>query len=284
MGLAISLGILGLVAIAIVWVSYGRMSWSRGTRKLRSHLQAARHPIHPQRVDFQELAGLPEPVQRYFRTVLQSGQPLITSVAIRHRGTFNLSATADQWQPFTSDQVVITQRPGFDWHAQIRMLPGLSVWVHDAYVAGEGLLHAALFGLISLVKLQDSAQMAEGELMRFFAEAAWYPTALLPSQGVTWQAIDDHSAFGTLTDGDISLTLRFTFDAEHRIERMQAASRGRMVGQESIPTPWQCRVWDYTEREGMVVPLAGEVAWLLPEGDKPYWRGQIAEIHYEFTV
>jgi hypothetical protein len=33
----------------------------------------------------------------------------------------------------------------------------------------------------------------------------------------------------------------------------------------------------------MRVPLDGEVAWLLPEGPKPYWRGRIAEIDYEFA-
>jgi hypothetical protein len=31
----------------------------------------------------------------------------------------------------------------------------------------------------------------------------------------------------------------------------------------------------------MRVPLDGEVAWLLPEGAKPYWRGHITEISYE---
>ena len=28
--------------------------------------------------------------------------------------------------------------------------------------------------------------------------------------------------------------------------------------------------WNYEERDGMRVPLDGEVAWLLPEGAKPY--------------
>jgi hypothetical protein len=31
----------------------------------------------------------------------------------------------------------------------------------------------------------------------------------------------------------------------------------------------------------MLVPLDGEVAWLLPEGAKPYWRGHITEIDYD---
>ena len=47
---------------------------------------------------------------------------------------------------------------------------------------------AALFGLISMANLCDRTELARGALMRFFAEAAWYPTALLPSQGIHWKS------------------------------------------------------------------------------------------------
>jgi hypothetical protein len=33
----------------------------------------------------------------------------------------------------------------------------------------------------------------------------------------------------------------------------------------------------------MLVPLNGEVAWLPPEGEKPYWRGHITGIAYQFA-
>jgi hypothetical protein len=52
-------------------------------------------------------------------------------------------------------------------------------------------------------------------------------------------------------------------------------ARGRTVDGEVVPTPWQGRFWNYDERGGMWVPLDGEVAWLLPEGAKPYWHGHI---------
>jgi len=35
--------------------------------------------------------------------------------------------------------------------------------------------------------------------------------------------------------------------------------------------------------DGMTVPLAGEVAWMRPEGRKPYWRGNITMLTYEFS-
>jgi hypothetical protein len=55
-----------------------------------------------------------------------------------------------------------------------------------------------------------------------------------------------------------------------------------MVGGKVVPTPWEGRFWNYSDRAGMQVPLDGEVAWLLPDGAKPHWRGQITEIAYAF--
>ena len=55
------------------------------------------------------------------------------------------------------------------------------------------------------------------------------------------------------------------------------------MGGKVVPTPWQGRYWNYEERGGMRVPLDGEVAWLLPAGEKPYWRGRNDEVAYEFA-
>jgi hypothetical protein len=55
------------------------------------------------------------------------------------------------------------------------------------------------------------------------------------------------------------------------------------VGKTIVPTPWHGRYWNYAERGGIQVPLEGEVAWLLPEGARPYWRGRIVEIVHEFA-
>jgi hypothetical protein len=271
-----------IVAVAAV-VVYGALRWDAGTRELRARLEAARIPVKPEVVDFRELEGLPAPVQRYFRTVLKEGQPMVSGVRVQHRGTFNMGETSEQWKPFTSDQRVITRRPGFDWDGRVAVMPGLTVRVHDAYVAGEGILHAALLGLFSVVNLRGTREVAEGELMRFFAEAAWYPTALLPSQGVRWEEGGTRFARATLADSSVTVTMRFSFNEDGTIETVRAEARGRTVGDQIIPTPWQGRFWNYQQQDGMLVPLDGEVAWLLPEGAKPYWRGHIAEIAYEFA-
>jgi hypothetical protein len=181
-------------------------------------------------------------------------------------------------------QQVITQRPGFDWEGRIDMMPGLTGRVHDAYIAGEGILHAALFGLVSLANLRGTPEIAQGELMRFLAEAAFYPTALLSSQGVQWKGVDDFSAEATLKDVETTVTLLFRFHENGLIESVRAEARGRTVGRIVIPTRWEVRWSNYERRDGMCIPTEGEVAWVLPEGAKPYFRGRITSLRYEFAL
>lgn len=272
-----------IIVALVVAIIYGNSRWDAGTTQLRKRLDGAQVKQAPQFFSTKELEGLPAPVKRYFSTVLKDGQPIVTAATVTHRGTFNMGETTDNWKPFSSTQRVITSRPGFDWDARIIMFPGVAAHVHDAYIAGSGLLQVAIFGLIPVVNIANSADLSKGEFMRFCAEAAWYPTALLPSQGVVWEDIDAQSANATFTDGNITVTLRFSFRKNGLIDTVLAPSRGRLVGNEMTFAPWQGRFSNYAERSGMQVPMEGEIAWLLPEGAKPYYRGVMTDVSYVFA-
>ena len=264
-------------------VAYGALRWSSATRVLLARLEAGRVPIVDAVYDPAELEGLPAPVQRFFRAVLTDGQPVVAAVSVGHAGSFNLSEAGVRWKAFTSEQRVVTQRPGFVWDAKISMLPGLSVRVHDACVAGQGLLRAAALGLFTLAELRGEDEFARAEMMRFLAESAWYPTALLPGQGVRWENVDGRAARATLSDGPLAVTLLFGFNPQGLIEYVRAESRSRAVGGGFQMAPWEGRFWNHARRDGMLVPLDGEVAWLLPQGRTPYWRGKIVSLSYEFA-
>jgi len=274
-----------ILLVCLIWLAllYGAKRRQSVTRTLQVTMEAARTPVTPGAYDPRELEGLPAPVQRYFHTVLQEGQPLVAAVSVEHTGTLNMSDTGEHWKPFTSRQHVITRRPGFVWDARIRLAPAISVFVNDAYIAGKGILTAAVAGLVPVLNQPHSPELAEGELMRFFAEAAWYPTALLPSQGVIWEVVDDSSAKATLKDGNTMLSLLFRFTVNGLIESVYVEARGRSVAGTVIPTPWEGRWRNYEQCGGMRIPLEGEVAWLLPDGPHPYWRGRITTISYEFA-
>ena len=59
-----------------------------------------------------------------------------------------------------------------------------------------------------------------------------------------------------------------------------------MVGDSLELAAWEGRWTNHQRRDGMTVPLTGEVAWLLPPeagGRKPYWRGTIQALEHEFA-
>jgi hypothetical protein len=276
--------ILVLVAALAILPAVGARRWRAGIDNLRSELDSARRTVAPARVDFAELVGLPAPVQRWFQQTLTDGQPMIEAVSLRHSGHFNASEDPERWRPFRSEQRVVLRRPGFLWDARIALIPGVAVRVRDAYIGGNGLLMASIAGLVAVVDVEDGGALADAELMRFIAEAAWYPTALLPSQGVRWTPLDDRSASATLGDGDRRATLDFHFDHQGLLARVYAESRWRLVNADPVATPWQGRFWNYQSRGGMRIPMDGEVAWLLPDGPRPYWRGHIDAIDYDFAT
>lgn len=277
-----------MAVIAVGLAAYGSTRWTEATRTLTNGLNAARitektQSPPPTHYDLRELQGLPAPVQRYFRAVLKDGQPVIAAATIEIAGTFNMSATVEQWRPFTSQQQVVTRRPGFLWNAQVSMLPGLTVRVVDSYIAGKGLLHAAILGLFTMADISGGGEIARGEFMRFFAEAPWYPTALLPSQGLLWEAVDDRSANATIVDGPLTLTLLFRFNDAGLIGSFRAEARSATVGKEMVMLPWEGSWSNYQMRDGMIIPFTGEVAWMRPDGRKPYFRGTVTSLTYEFA-
>lgn len=259
-----------IIGVAFVW---GYWRWATRTESLRSKLYSTMQSPVPATYDPHELDSLPSCVQRYLRLVLVPGQPIIRDVYLEHEGEMDMSQ--DKWVPFTSKQYISTREPGFIWDARIAMFPGIKVHVHDAFVDGKGLLHASVIGLITMMEQSGSA-FDYGEYLRWCAETAWYPTAMLPSQGAVWQPLTDTSARVTFRNGSLTATLTVTFSPDGLMSSIRAEDRGREVNGQTIPTPWEGRWSNYIRMNGMLVPSTGEVAWILKEGRMVYWRGRIA--------
>ncbi|MBC8026107.1 MAG: hypothetical protein H7Y89_08960 [Steroidobacteraceae bacterium] len=123
-------------------------------------------------------------------------------------------------------------------------------------------------------KLEHQATSAEDD-----AEAGIYlaEASIVRAVVATYEAIDARRAAG------LSLTLLFRFNDEGLIDLVRAESRAQLVAGVVTHAPWQCRFWNYATRDGMRVPLDGEAAWVSPQGLKPYFRGHITQLRYEFS-
>ncbi len=270
-----------LVICVVAALAFAEFRWRARTNAAISTLTDGRPAAPPARFGAADLNGFPAPVSRYLRTVLREGQSLARRVRLRQAGEFLVKPEARSgWRPFEATQDFSTQPAGFVWDARIQMAPGVTVRVRDVSVNGEGSMHGAVLGLVTVVRLENTREIGIGALQRYLAEASWFPTALLPSAGVVWTAIDDSTARASLTVGSTTATLDFHFRLDGLIDRVFAL-RPRAIGDSSVLTPWEGRWTAWAERGGMRIPVEGEVAWLLPEGRQAYWRGRITEIVYD---
>jgi hypothetical protein len=252
--------------------------WESRTDSVRRALEAANTVRGT--YSARELDGLPPPVQRYFRAVLRDGQPFIVRARARSSGTFNMGDTASPaWKRFTATEDFYPGAPGFVWDARVRMMPGVSAFVRDAFAGGEGSMFAAVGGVVTVADAHGTPELAAGALMRYLAEAPWFPTALLPSQGVIWSPLSGDWARATLTAGSTTVSVDFRFGEDGLISECAALRDNDKL---SSKQPWGGRYREWVDRGGLKIPGTAEVFWDLPSGHFPYWRGS-AEPTYEFT-
>lgn len=267
----------GTVFAAAAALLVANARWTRASRQAVSRLSQASGEGLATRYSPDELAGLPEPVVRYFRFALTPGQRLIHRARVRQRGEFAMKPGA--WRRLRAIQTLWASPPGFVWDASIAMAPGVRVRVRDGYFGGSAAMKASLGGLITLVDQADTPGLAEGALLRYLAEAPLAPTALLPSAGVQWTAVDDTTARATLTDAGITVSMDAHFGPSGEITRV-TAERYRDVDGVGVPTPFE-GVWSaYRRAGGMMIPSAGEARWLLPEGPYAFWRARITAVEF----
>lgn len=270
-------------AVIAAALLYGQRRWRGTTRTAIARMRTKLSPSRPVRYDQAEIESLPDPASRYFRSVLRNGQPVIAGVRVEQEGEMRTGTTDDSWRPMVAVQAFRPLHPGFVWDARIRMARGLAVHVRDSFIGGAGSMRAEFLGLVPVLEARDTPEMAAGALQRYLAEAVWFPTALLPSQGVVWTAIDDRSARATLSAGATSVSLDFRFNAEGEVASIFTKSRYRKVKNGFEPTPWAVRCSNYAERDGMRIPLEAEAEWRIDGAPQPYWRGRLTTIACEYA-
>jgi hypothetical protein len=138
-------------------------------------------------------------------------------------------------------------------------------------------------GVVPVVNLHGTRDIAAASLMRWLAEAVWYPTALLPGEGVDWTALSGGSARAKVREGGTTVTLDFHFGSDGLVGHVFSRARGRLVNGVSVPTPWQGRFGHYERHGGVLIPMLGEVEWLTTDGAMPYWRGQIDDVRFQHS-
>ena len=142
-------------------------------------------------------------------------------------------------------------------------------------------MRGTILGLIPVVEVSRNAELTAGALHRYLAEAVWFPSALFSSPELTWSEIQDDKARATLEIANgITVSADFTFTSAGDVAEVFVDARFREVNGRFEPTPWRASFDGHRGEGPFRIPTRGEVAWLLPDGELPYWRGEVVEVEY----
>jgi hypothetical protein len=198
--------------------------------------------------------------------------PVPAVVRLRQRGMMRTNPR-DTWRPFTAEQTISVGVPGFVWNAWAEIAPLLSARILDAYVGGKGHLEARLFGSLPVAR-SAGPETDRGELMRYLAELAWAPHAILFNPFLRWREIDASTVEVSAGSAGGPARVRLIFDSGG-ISRIEADDRPRTEGKRTVPRRWIGRFFDYRHMNGCRIPVRAEVSWVLPGGVFECWRGDI---------
>lgn len=255
-----------IVVIALSAKIYSSFQYRNDIKELFRSSKDTRQDVFT----YSRLDSLPDPVQRYFKRVLNEGQPFIRYVRLKHGGQFR-TAPDNEWMPIEGEEYFTTDPPGFLWRGQTTFFTA-----HDMYISGKGLLKVSLISFIPIFHA-EGPNYNQGELLRWFGESVWFPTSLLPGERVHWSPIDSTSANVYFTYLDDSLHFKVTFNEQNEITQLETK---RFMDADRLET-WIIKLSDYQERHDMLIPVKAEVLWRLESGDFSYARFTIRTIEYD---
>lgn len=233
-----------------------------------------------QKVDFSQLENLPKPVQRYFRHVLGDKSVIINKVIVTQEGGFRVKQDQKEYMKMEAKQYFCPLKKSFVWDAKIFIFPTFFIHIFDAFIDAKGVMKGKILSLFTLIDAQGKQELNEGSLQRYLAESVWFPTALLPSEGVRWNKVDENSAKATITKGNITVSLEFKFNEKGEIIEVFTPERYREVSGKYIQTPWRGFYSNYVLKNGYLFPLDAKVEWELEQGNYKYWQASVKNITY----
>jgi hypothetical protein len=271
--------IAGALVVLVAALQLWRWTDMRAADAAWERLAAARADL-PVRFDAAMIAGLPEPAQRFLRFTILPGSRLGTAVEIRMGGQLSLGTKDDpRYQPMRAHQILVPAH-GLVWRLDAgRSL--MRVVGSDGMEADRSWVRFWWMGVAPVVRAGGNPDHLRAAFGRVVAEAAfWAPAALLPQNGVAWDAVDADTARATMTHRGMTQSVDIRVDEEGRplwvmIERWTDANP---AGQFRLQ-PFGGYLSDFREVDGYRLPFQVEGGNFFGTDDYyPFYKAEVEEI------
>lgn len=211
-------------------------------------------------------AGLPAPVERFYRTVYGEQIPVIKSVVLTGRGRIRPFGV---WLPA---RFVMVHNTGKDYRhyfeATFFGIPFIKV--NEGYVDGKSFFESPMG------TYYDDPNTNQGANLALWAEGGWFPALWLTDARARWQAVDDHTAllFVPFENGEENFIVRF--NPETGLVDLTEAMRYK------APHDKSKALWITTEERPENQPTVSYATWL--DTGKPWAALRLEEINFNLDV
>ncbi len=224
------------------------------------------------------IVHLPAPVQRYLRITGAIGKPPVQTMQLSFDAEmFQKPGQAGMRGPARQFNTVHRLRRLFFMRTTMFALPVMVLHdYHDIHAS----MTVRLASLFNVVELHNDA-LARTETVTVLNDLCLYAPSNLVDSRLVWQALDDHHARVSFTNGPHQVSAELVFNEAGELVNFISNDRGALQRDGSLRlVRWSTPVRDYREFEGRRVPTAGEAIWHYPEGDFVYGRLILKDIRF----
>ncbi len=218
-----------------------------------------------------ELAGLAEPIRRYFDFMRVVDRGRVWSFRARWTGRFRRSPDAP-WKPCEAWQYNSRVEVARVFRLRVRWAPLVPIVAHDRYVHGHGHLIGKLYDRFTLVDA-EGPELDAGELTTYLSDAVLFAPSMLLG-AARFEPVDDRHFDVSLADG--GRTVRGRVHIEEHGEPIDFSTLDRFVEDPDDPThawrraEWHTPVDGYAPFGARILPVSERATWILASGPFTY--------------
>lgn len=229
-------------------------------------------------VTVEEIAHLPQIVQRYLRYTGAVGKPRVYNFHIVFSGEMKKKIDAD-WMKITAQQYDF-----FDDRARLFYISSSMYGIpYDGlhkYIGDSATMQIQIAGLFKVVDAKGDT-MNQAETVTLFNDMCIFAPSTLIDRSIQWQEIDSLSVKATFTNRKQTISATLFFN-QHG-ELIDFSSNDRFLSEDGITYNnyrWSTPILQYQEINGRKIGIYAEAIWHLPEGKFSYARFHTDTIEY----
>lgn len=218
---------------------------------------------------------LPEPAQRFFNFSIKTGTPLLTIAEIEMTGMFSLGTKAQPNYQHMHARQILAAPNGFLWQLHLPSMLPISGSDSSSWTRFR------ILGIIPVARQGGDENHKRSAFGRYIAEAVfWTPAALLPSENVNWQQIEQNTSRVTVHHAGLTQAVDIEVDQTGKPLKIKFMRWSNANAEKVFRLqPFGGYLSDFRQVQGFTIPFYVEAGNMFGTDEYfPFFKAKIEKI------